>query len=1541
MKRKVTKKIAIVILWILGIFIALDLILVTLIFIPPVQNALVRKVTGMLSDNWQTQLSIDRIYLNPALKLVIDGFVIKDHHNNDMIRVDKAKTRIRNVQFSPLKLSFGDLQFNGADVTLRKYAGDESLNISVWTQKMKNEEPKPLVLRADRLTLRKSRFTLINDETRVNHGDDSKMDYAFFQLNDIDFYSRDFNIDGDDISAKITKLAFDQYTGFSLKEATADFRINGRNLFFNNARLVTPQSILYMDLAFYYDTWKSYGSFLDSVSIVADIRPSILDMDDVAAFAPAIDGMREKIVIAGNIRGPVNNLDIKNFLVRYGRKTSFAGDLQLANITDIRNVYMDLDIDNAAVNFEELTHFTLPRGNTITLPEQVMNISNANVSGFYSGQLTHFETQLKVHTDAGNAMVDFKVDEVGKRLQYRGKISTPGFNLARVLDEYKYMGVVAGGVGIKGTAGSPRYGEKLLASAKAALNGNISRFDLLGYPLHDVAINGNIDGKVYSAQVVSADTNINFRFTGIMDLTTPVPNFKSYASFDRFAPGNIVRYLPEVDSASAQGIDKAILFVRQNPSIEISFDSLELMVNGRRIDGINGFFGVDGITYKIEDKRVDGERIRLTAINTASGLHKFILTSGIVNATLTTNYKLDGIIDSLLLVGYRYFPNLFPAYHDNIAVNEENVLPDKETYFRLNVETFQTRDILSIFVPGLRIAPSSTCNIYLSSDRNDTLEINSRRIRYKDIVQVHNLNVRGREAVDTAFQLTLRTDSILIPQKKNNIVFTHLALGSAFVNNQIYYGFQWRNPASISDGISYLSGIVDANNKDDIQLRIARSLIDIKNIRWQFNRDHLVHFRSDHIDFDNVILESGISRLSVDGVFSFQKNDDLNVNITNVDLSPFNTFAENINLSFGGDISAKVRLSSWNNKRMVTGKLLVSDFMFNEEYFGNLFLSAAAPGGASIGFSGGLFSRERTLNSAIIENYNLRNYNDEALKLANLSGFYHVDKRSLDIKANIDTLRIGFLSPFLASFSHEVSGYASGEISFIANPDSTYFDGKVTVHNGELGIKPLNTVYSLNNQEIYFNQKGIEFPDIILSDIHGNRGRLTGYVHHQKFKNFELDLAIATDRLLVLNSPKQTDSPFYGTGFVSGNVSIIGNTENLSFRGNNLITLPGTKLFLPVTFSERVFESEGIRFKVDQSQRAARKNQDSENTSTALDFDFVFQLNKDAEVQLDLDPSIGGSLTARADGILQLSYQDEAGLNLAGILSIVSGKFAMSLRDVLLNAKFDIVPGGTIHFNGPVDDSEIDAQALYKTTAPLNEIIPEASTRRAPVNAYINLSGSLMTPSIGFSFELPNASAEDNARLNIAIDASNEGSAARQFFSLFLMSKFTVDNDLTRDQITTIGTDAGSEMLSNVVSNFLSQQFKYGELGFNMRNMGRENEQEYSINASIPVWNDRIILQTNLGYAEGSTEENYNNFIGDFSIEFLLNEPGNWRLKAFVSNDEYLVSDYIGQRNNGAAGVALVYKQEFNNGKDILDSFRRKNKKKAKKSAKRDNIIEP
>ncbi|HXK74620.1 MAG TPA: hypothetical protein PLL08_06930, partial [Bacteroidales bacterium] len=241
MKRKSTKiigKIGKIVLWCLAGFLILDLLLVAAFFIKPVQNAVVDAVTRSVSENWGSDIAIETLYLTPTLKLVINGFEIRDYRNNEMIRVNHAKGRIKNIKLAPLNIKFGVVEGSDAKVVVRRYEGDEKVNIAIWAEIFKKRPKKEFLLSISRLHLENAEFLYRNDDELVEIPQ-NEIDYAYFQLSNIMFDCLNFTVHNDDIAGKITHLALQQYSGFKILNATADFRINSKELLFNNSLVVT------------------------------------------------------------------------------------------------------------------------------------------------------------------------------------------------------------------------------------------------------------------------------------------------------------------------------------------------------------------------------------------------------------------------------------------------------------------------------------------------------------------------------------------------------------------------------------------------------------------------------------------------------------------------------------------------------------------------------------------------------------------------------------------------------------------------------------------------------------------------------------------------------------------------------------------------------------------------------------------------------------------------------------------------------------------------------------------------------------------------------------------------------------------------------------------------------------------------------------------------------------------------------------------------------------------------------------------------------
>lgn len=1535
MSRKITKKILRIALIVIGALLVLDLLVVALIFVPPIQQKVVNVVTEKLSDKLQSRISVDKIYLSPTLKLNAEGFTIYDHRDEPMIAAEKLQSRLIGLKFNPMTVSLDDTKGEKVKVVLHKYFGDASINIAMWAAKLKSDkkEKKPFILKIKSIDLTDTYFVLIDDKKRIPNNQ-TDIDYAFFEFKDISWHLDHFLLNGSDISAHFDRMSYNQYTGFQLLNLTGDFKIGGQGMELNDAVIVTPSSHLFLDLAFDYETWNDYGEFLDSIRIRADLRPSTFDMGTLQYFATATRGMDDTLVVSCNVDGPVNDLHIRNLKANFKDNTQLAGEVSMKNIPDFFNSEIHLHLPDNRLDMKELATFRLPKGKAIPVPEMLQKMDLAIVDIDFDGFVRDgFDASVTLNSGRENlsAKLTTQQNDLNGRIGYAADIRTSGINLGQILNKRDLFGRAVMTASANGSVDMSDFKNTLNVKAKA----DIQRLDFKRYPLRNIHVDGQYASKKLNGNISVKDPSCRLLAKTRINLTRAMREYWISASIDTLSATGILANMPPIDNSRATGIDKFVYYVQQHPEMAVRADSIGCDLYGSSFKELSGNIFIDDIAYTQNGQTIDAERIRLVVLNDGrSQIYRF--TSDLLNAGLATNYDIKELPKALIDIAYNYCGNLLPVREQNSPTKK---VDDTMKFLDIDLSVNELESALRMFVPAIQISNGTTAHISSTSVHDkDQIDIRVPMLSVKDKVRIHQVRVEGEQQDSGMMQLMSSIESVAIG-KENGMEITAISLNSLIGNNEIGAQLSWQNPQGISNQRSQIGALVDFPSKQNITVQVKTSDIYFKNYLFHFNDQNLIAINGKTVRFDNLVLGDGERLISINGRIR-EGNDSLVCIAENVDLDIINQFLKSQKMELLGDLSANAQMRTIRGNRVIFGAAMVRDFEFNKEQFGDLYASAAVPSGDHVLFRGGFVQPEYFPDGATIHNYTYRDFQNQDHVHIHLDGNYGIKEKELRVTADIDTLKLGFLAPFLSSFSHVMEGDASGKIDFVMNADSLYFDGQAFVRQAQLGIKPLNTVYSIEGQTIDFTKEGFEFNNVVLKDKFGNSGILQGYVHHEKFNNFDLNLAIKTSRLLILNTVQQIDNPFYGDAYVSGDVAIYGNTDKLYFAGNNLRTERGTKFGLPISFADKVSDSDIITFKAkktDTVEDLANVVDDIESEAPSameMDFNFILDVTPVADILLDLDLSaFGGSIKTSGDGRLHFTYNTKSDINLTGDVRLNSGSFMMNFAG-LISKKFELVEGGTVTFPGPIDDIRINVQAGYSTTASLSDLFNAENTalRRMPVKTYLKFNGTLNDPAaIDFAFDLPNATSDMKTLFYSAIDTNNIQSRTEQFFSLVMLGKFVSTN--SNNNIANGALEStGINLLTNTLSNFISQQLKYVDLNFKYQNANESQAAQYSVSASTSLFNDRTVIEGYFGYVDDKEMTNTNiQFIGDFSIEQKLNEQGTWRVKVFnVTNQDELRN--ATHNNPYAQGVAVIYKQDFNNRQDLADSFKKnKEKKKNKK----------
>ncbi|NCD43436.1 MAG: translocation/assembly module TamB, partial [Bacteroidia bacterium] len=407
-------------------------------------------------------------------------------------------------------------------------------------------------------------------------------------------------------------------------------------------------------------------------------------------------------------------------------------------------------------------------------------------------------------------------------------------------------------------------------------------------------------------------------------------------------------------------------------------------------------------------------------------------------------------------------------------------------------------------------------------------------------------------------------------------------------------------------------------------------------------------------------------------------------------------------------------------------------------------------------------------------------------------------------------------------------------------------------------------------------------------DPRGNRLIVNGGLKHQYFDDFELDMNLDFQEIQVLKTTSMDNSSFYGRIYSSGDLSIQGSLDNL-FITANVNTNTGTDIFVPVTYSISVGANDFITFVNPYDTLTKTVIAVPPPSGSGINIETRIQVDPNTKMKIFL-PDNMGNMDVRGYGDIRFLMDDEYNYEIFGDYEIEGGSLLFTLQNVIRRS-FNIRQGGRIKLTGDPMDAELNVEAIYHLRAGLNGL-PTADTsmssRRIPVDCVLGLSGPVSNPIIDFKIEMPDVDEQTRELIYSTIDTSNNTLMTQQMLSLLVLNSFSFSSPNTA---LTSGLGATSfDILTNQLSNWLSQISKDFDIGINYRPGDEITQEEMEVALRTQLFNDRVIIDGNIGVMGSDNAENASNIVGDVNVEVKITRDGRLRLKAFnKSNDR----DYL------------------------------------------------
>lgn len=1382
-------------------------------------------------------------------EVVLKDITLLDQEGDTIVFAEKVTAHISPYVLLKNRIQINTLAIATPDIRINRATQQSPLNIQFLLDKFKPDSKKE-----------KQKFAIRINQMLVYDGKfsydvyNAPMSESGFDPSHIAFTNIDCNISMrkflyDELDLLIRSIKGYEKSGLKLEKLRTSIKAGYGNIQLNGTRIQFPNSFISSDaIAIIFD--KKSPKALQFIGNIRSNKTTITD------FSPLIPNLPQEIpVLAFNISNRSDSSSSRTEL----SANSLNRDFSLKSVVAIDKPYNDDRRTKIYLRDLDITK------NGILSLQSFINTDMTKIADKTGNCALSGEVEITSDDIKGNIIAETANGNIDTEIRYNSKGE---------------FGIIANGDNIN-ISNLTDIKEPLTCSLQTSANG------LFNKERKNIRLTGTVIDLENSKYTFAP---INFSGEFDMSLSSLIANINTYDP-NLTAQLNLnYKKSDEHRAVLALDIDsitpcKIGLNEQTENTFSFNFDS-EITYKDNRNSLLNA--KLQNFTYR-NDKEKRTIRNLHFCDNITTEQRLTMINSDFINLSIIGNYDYRSMLSNLYKSATLHTPSLFIDTDTTIKADCNYIFKCdiKDSHFVSNLLKLPIKINKPSFING---AYNNNGTITINTEFND-IEIN--KSRYRAI---------GFNGESTPKALTVKSH-IIKPGKANKGQNPdddlRIDISTTLFNDTIQNSLSWGNNKSKKriEGNLHMEAMIDRDHDNMLFMKanISPDSIIHNDSIWYISGS-TVSGNLNKIEINNLYLYNKSQHLHVDGTIGKSKEDILNVNANNLEVSTILDLVRFRILKFNGNATGSAYASSLLSGPEVSGDFDVDSFKIDNGYLGNAKLN--------VGW--------RNHDKSIFLNADIFN---DAGKKSSVNGFLSQanDTIHLDIKA--DDLNAVFINKMVKSFMSDIEGTGSGKVSLLGKWREIDMTGAVAL-NCSARINPTNVRYAFHGDSLYFTRGKLSFNEAHVTDKRGNSGWLSGEVIHKNLGKWSCDLSTRANNLLVYDTHDFDDIPFYGTVYATGKANLKANSKGLFLKAE-VRNEQNSRIVYNSSESGGVRDNSFVTF-IDSSKEPTDENKEEKisntyrNVESNLNLDFLIDVNEGLQVKVYTNLKSDDYIDLYGKGAINAIYDEKDGFSLKGNLDLDRGTYKITVQDIFTK-EFNIAKGSSLLFNGDPYYATLDLKAKYLVpSASLSALTTETTNRKSvKVNCLLDITGTLASPVLKFDLELPEGSEEEKEMLASATSTTEQKNM--QFIYLLGIGKFyTYDynNPLaTNTQSSSAVESLISNTLSGQLNNMLGQIIDNGNWNFSGNISTSErgwNSMEVEGMLEGRLLNDRLLINGNLGYRENPVANR--NVIGDFELQWLLNRTGTISLRAYSKTNDR----YFSKTNLTTQGAGIILRHDFN-----------------------------
>ncbi|MFA6870847.1 MAG: translocation/assembly module TamB domain-containing protein [Bacteroidaceae bacterium] len=1429
-----------------------------------VQSKIGKLVATEMANQLHCEVTIGKIELGLFDRFIINDVLLKDKEQQDLLSIKKLTTKFKLLPIFEGKIVISNVQLFDFQAQLEKKTPESRANyqyiLDAFATKDTVQTKTAIDLRINSIILRRGKiaYNVLSEPQTPGVWNPHHI-----VTEDIDGRFSIKALNSDSLYLRVQQFHLKEQAGLELKKLSFKLVANHQHTQLSSIRLDLPSSQIRFSNLFIATSQKLHYSLTDStVSFNGSLDNSYIALKDLSCFNTAFKDSPDKLELGMRFSRMQNKFTVDELRVSSPALFRLEGHLSAHLLQDRENSPFSATIQQMVLTNKGMEYVQKSlQARNIRLPHFTTKLGVIQLNLATKGTVRNNHSTAAISTAVGELQLDLTTHYSPKKINGKALVNYQQVNLGSLLNKSNPLGLLDGVTTVDFSRDSKK-------NITGKLTSTISRLEYQKYTYSDIKLQALYKNKQLTSSLDLLDKNGSLTIKGELDNREKKPNLTVLAEAKRVNPYKL-KMAPEKYDANYSSVIEA----------NIQGDSME--------DAI-GTITVKELDYRSKKEHFSLGKLVVASTQTLQE-RKLSIQSNFLNGFIIGNYSYKELINSCIARMHQYLPTLFP---------KRNETPTKDKQMSFSFACTNAKLLSTIFKLPVHVNMPLDLKGFLNEKENKmefTVHLPSIQHK-KDLYEsgfIHFYN--DSTSVSSKLRLS-RTDE---KEKTINLTFDVTAR-----HDSIRSWLTWGNANEVSNYGSLASTIRfshsdQSSKKLRTQIAIDSTSIVLKDSIWNLSPTTIL-IDSGFVDIHQFVFKHKQQHIIANGRLGKSPTDTLKTSLKDVHLSYiFNLVG--LNLDFNGMATGKAYVAHAYDQPKMQADLQIKNYAFNKAIMGDMQVKGNWDN-----------QRKGVYLDALIQK--------GATSETTCKGYILVKDKGLDLQFKGKETNVAFLNEFLYAILSDFKGGASGDIRLYGGFKALNLDGKMNV-NASCKMNELNIPIQIKDT-VYFRKEGITFINNRIADQRGNQGLMNGSIRYKHFKDVNYLLRFNTNNMLIYNIKKKVNSEIYGTVYATGDALVTGSGNNLSID-MNMTTEPNSTFSYVTNPTISAVNNEFIKFvdksfhrKTTDTLTVEKKKENSTPTpSQNININISLNANENATVNIIMDPITGDYISMHGNGALKIDYFNKGAFNMFGDYIIKNGIYHFSMQEII-RKNFLMRSGSTLSFQGDPERANLDLKTYYAVnSASLKDLgITDLSQNNVKVNCLMNITGSLKKPTFNFDIELPNVSEEEKEIVQSTISTDEEMNM--QVVYLLGVGKFYRPNYLNND---TQSSNAMSSVLSSTLSGqlnrFISQVINSNKWNFGTNlSTGEKGWTDVEVEGlfSGQLFNDRLLVNGNFGYKDNPLSKS--NFVGDFSVEYVLNKAKDLRLKAYnQTNDRYFERSTLTTQ-----GVGILYKKDFSSWRDLF-----------------------